>query len=105
MKNIIANNVPTESIQIKDLPQDPVIGAFVTRHPAEKYFLLVTSGSKGRTHSMFHVGGLGSGMSIWGGKEDNTLAKALSDPQLTYLLFDTPRELFAWLADESTPSA
>ncbi len=99
MKNIIADTVPLQAVHIKDLPQDPVIGAFITRSPKEKYFLLVTRGSNGRAHSMFHVGGLGSGMSIYGGKDDNTLAKALNKPQLSYLLFDTPKELFAWLAE------
>ena len=98
MKNIIANTTPTESIQVKDLPRDPVIGAFSTKFPEEKYFLLVTNGPSGRAHSMFYVGGLGSGMSIYEGKE-LTLERALGNNFLTYILFDTPRELFAWLAE------
>ena len=97
------NNVPTESIHISDLPCNPFIGAVFTKLPRNKYILLTTDNKEGgSSHTMVLAEGLRYSVMI---KHGDTLATAMTNPQLTYFMFDSAKELFAWLADESIPSA
>ena len=103
MKTIItkAPATPEGHILSGDLPQHPIIGAFHPDRPHEKAFVLMDEHTDEETYSLrpvrrFHVGNVYR-------QFRGTLEGVLSHPDLTYLLFDTEQELFAWLA-ESQPT-
>lgn len=99
MKTIVYK---ADTIHVKDLPKNPIVGAFLTDNPSIKSFLVKGEPTGELSYRLMHSRGFYRGRHHRDFR--GTLHAVLRNPDLTYLLFDSEKELFAWLAAEPQPT-
>ena len=102
MKKIITSAPSKEEILARDLPHYPIIGAFHKEMPSNKSFVVMTKYDDHESYYTMCRDGfeLGNGY----GTDDvgpymGTLENIFSHPSLSFVLFDSPKELFKWLSE------
>jgi hypothetical protein len=102
MKNIISSTILPTEILASNLPEFPIIGAFNRAHPENKSFVVMKTYHRKDSYCIMCREGfdVGNAYSIGGsGPCTGTLENVLSHPSLNFVLFDSPKELFKWLAE------